>query len=40
VLASDGRGLTAVDCRVLKEVGTSDHAPVLATIERAPEVEG
>ena len=40
VLASDGRGLTAVDCRVLKEVGTSDHAPVLATIERAPEAEG
>ena len=40
VLVSAGRGLTAVDCRVLKEVGTSDHAPVLATIERAPEAEG
>jgi len=32
LLASAGRGLTAVDCRVLKEVGTSDHAPVLATL--------
>lgn len=32
VLAS-GRGLRAVECRVLADVGTSDHAPVVATIE-------
>jgi exodeoxyribonuclease-3 len=31
VLASAGRGLTPTDCRVLAEVGTSDHAPVVAT---------
>ncbi len=31
VLASAGRGLTATECRVLAEVGTSDHAPVVAT---------
>ncbi|MGA2449955.1 MAG: exodeoxyribonuclease III [Polyangiaceae bacterium] len=31
VLASRGRGLQAATCRVLTEVGTSDHAPVLAT---------
>ncbi len=31
VLASAGRGLTPTECRVLAEVGTSDHAPVVAT---------
>lgn len=30
VLASTGRGLEASECKVLSEVGTSDHAPVLA----------
>ena len=32
VLASEGRGLSATECVVLKDVGTSDHAPVVATI--------
>jgi exodeoxyribonuclease-3 len=32
VLASDRRGLGATGCRVLSEVGTSDHAPVVATL--------
>jgi exodeoxyribonuclease-3 len=31
VLASVGRGLEATGCSVLADVGTSDHAPVLAT---------
>jgi exodeoxyribonuclease-3 len=31
VLASEGPGLKATECRVLAEVGTSDHAPVVAT---------
>jgi exodeoxyribonuclease-3 len=31
VLASSGRGLEASGCKVLADVGTSDHAPVLAT---------
>ena len=31
VLASVGRGLAAVDCKVLVDVGSSDHAPVIAT---------
>ncbi len=30
VLAS--KGIAATDCRVLADVGTSDHAPVLATL--------
>jgi exodeoxyribonuclease III len=30
VLASAGRGMTPTDCRVLADVGTSDHAPVVA----------
>lgn len=34
VLASMDRGLRAVDCQVQAEVGTSDHAPVVATIAR------
>ncbi len=33
VLASAGRGLHAVECRVLSDCGTSDHAPVVATLE-------
>lgn len=31
VLASAGRGLTPTECKVLADVGTSDHAPVVAT---------
>jgi exodeoxyribonuclease III len=31
VLASDGRVPGATDCQVLADVGTSDHAPVVAT---------
>jgi exodeoxyribonuclease-3 len=31
VLASDGLGARATSCPVLKDVGTSDHAPVMAT---------
>ena len=31
VLASSNRGLQPIECRVLAEVGTSDHAPVVAT---------
>jgi exodeoxyribonuclease-3 len=30
VLASAGRGLEPAECRTLREVGTSDHAPVVA----------
>jgi exodeoxyribonuclease-3 len=33
VLASANRGLTPTECRVLADVGTSDHAPVVATFE-------
>jgi exodeoxyribonuclease III len=33
VLASEGPGLKAKECRVLTDVGTSDHAPVVATFE-------
>jgi exodeoxyribonuclease-3 len=33
VLLSRGRGLRASDCKVLADVGTSDHAPVVAVIE-------
>ena len=35
VLASEGRGLTVSECVVQAQVGTSDHAPVVATIEGA-----
>jgi exodeoxyribonuclease-3 len=31
ILASADRGLAPTECRVLAEVGTSDHAPVVAT---------
>jgi exodeoxyribonuclease-3 len=31
ILASANRGLTPTECQVLGDVGTSDHAPVLAT---------
>jgi exodeoxyribonuclease III len=31
ILASANRGLTPTECRVLGEVGTSDHAPILST---------
>jgi len=31
ILASANRGLTPTECRVLAEVGTSDHAPVMAS---------
>jgi exodeoxyribonuclease-3 len=31
ILASSNRALTPTDCRALGDVGTSDHAPVLAT---------
>jgi exodeoxyribonuclease-3 len=31
ILASENRGLTPVECGVLGDVGTSDHAPVIAT---------
>jgi exodeoxyribonuclease-3 len=33
VLVSSGRGLRATECRVLTDVGTSDHAPVMAVVE-------
>ncbi|HZU85432.1 MAG TPA: exodeoxyribonuclease III [Polyangiaceae bacterium] len=33
VLASAGRGVRPTGCRVLADVGTSDHAPVLAVLE-------
>jgi exodeoxyribonuclease III len=33
VLASDGPGLKAKYCNVLPDVGSSDHAPVVATFE-------
>jgi exodeoxyribonuclease-3 len=33
VLASEAPGLKATSCRVLADVGTSDHAPVVATFE-------
>jgi exodeoxyribonuclease-3 len=33
VLASRGRGLRATECKVLADVGTSDHAPVVAVVE-------
>ncbi len=32
ILATAGRGLEATECRVLPDVGTSDHAPVVATL--------
>jgi exodeoxyribonuclease III len=35
ILTSVGRGLEPIECRVRAEVGTSDHAPVVATIDRA-----
>lgn len=35
VLASTDRGLSPVECHVRAEVGTSDHAPVVATIARS-----
>jgi exodeoxyribonuclease III len=34
VLAGERSDLRATDCKVLAEVGTSDHAPVVATFER------
>jgi exodeoxyribonuclease III len=37
VLVSAGRGLKATECKVLADVGTSDHAPVLAVVDRAVE---
>lgn len=33
VLASARRGIGITDCRVLADVGTSDHAPVMATLD-------
>jgi exodeoxyribonuclease-3 len=33
VLMSTHRGLTATECKVLGDVGTSDHAPVVAVVE-------
>jgi len=33
ILVSSGRGMRATECRVLAEVGTSDHAPVVAVVE-------
>jgi exodeoxyribonuclease-3 len=33
VLASAHRGKRATECRVLADVGTSDHAPLVATVE-------
>jgi exodeoxyribonuclease-3 len=33
VLVSRDRGLRVPECRVLTDIGTSDHAPVMATIE-------
>jgi exodeoxyribonuclease-3 len=33
ILASSNRGLAPTECRVLSEVGTSDHAPVIATFK-------
>jgi exodeoxyribonuclease-3 len=33
VLVSAKRGLRGTDCRVLTDVGTSDHAPVMAVVE-------
>ena len=33
VLASARRGVTPTECKVLADVGTSDHAPVVATLE-------
>jgi exodeoxyribonuclease-3 len=35
VLVSAGRGLKATECRVLADVGTSDHAPVVVTVDTA-----
>jgi exodeoxyribonuclease-3 len=32
ILVSSGRGLDATACRVLPDVGTSDHAPVVAQV--------
>jgi exodeoxyribonuclease-3 len=34
VLASEGLAAHAVACPVQKEIGTSDHAPVVATFDR------
>ena len=31
ILASEGRGLEATDCRTFADFGTSDHAPLVAT---------
>ncbi|MBI2360528.1 MAG: exodeoxyribonuclease III, partial [Deltaproteobacteria bacterium] len=36
LFASDGLAKGIKECRVLTEVGTSDHAPVVATIELSP----
>ncbi|HEX7251871.1 MAG TPA: exodeoxyribonuclease III [Thermoanaerobaculia bacterium] len=36
VLASEALAGTASSCPVLKDVGTSDHAPVVATFQTAP----
>ena len=33
VLATTGLGIRATECRVLADVGTSDHAPVVAMLE-------
>jgi exodeoxyribonuclease-3 len=35
VLASAGRGFEARECRVLADRGTSDHAPVVAVLEKS-----
>jgi exodeoxyribonuclease III len=35
VLVSANRGLTATECKVLADVGTSDHAPVVAAVATA-----
>jgi hypothetical protein len=34
VLASEALAARAVTCPVLRDVGTSDHAPVVATFDR------
>lgn len=40
VLASRGLARRALSCPVLAEIGTSDHAPVMATFADAPPTEG
>lgn len=33
ILVSEGMAQKATDCRVLADVGTSDHGPVMATFD-------